>query len=92
MPSFVTNSAKYRTEFPGEVAFLKRFSPSSTQGGTCQDRGEKKRDRLIVERGGNVCGTRLTIIGTFPLTSRNEGHMARREGTIEEISLILETH
>lgn len=51
MPSsFVTNSAKYRTEFPGEVAFLKRFSPSSTRGGTCQDhdKGEKKRDRLIV--------------------------------------------
>lgn len=60
----------------------------------CHDprQGWKKRgDRFAVERRGNKCGTRPTIIGTFPLTSRNGErgtHMARREGTIEEISPI----
>lgn len=51
--------------------------------------GWKKRgDRF--ERCGNICGTRPTIIGTFPLTETgNEGHMARRKGTIKEISPIL---
>lgn len=94
-PSCVTNSAEYRTvSGRGPVAnVFKTFSTSViVRGGIMiRDRGEKRGDRFAVERRGNICGTRPTIIGTFPLTSRNGErgtHMARREGTIEEISPI----